>query len=207
MKFIILLSLTGVLVSACGSTTNLPSPVIQIEAQFQPYVNQFIQASSTVNKPTIITSLIVQMVPTLDNDQEAGVVGECTTSNGYPTINIGENYWDTVGEDSRQQLFFHELGHCVLGRVHRPDLNNGEDLSIMNPYVMDSAIYEANINQYFYELFWKQDLVSELPLVNPYSYPPTLTPSETTTATSINVTKVSVKSSTTKLHLRCPAGS
>jgi hypothetical protein len=162
----------AVITSACGSSSDItlttPAPVVSVQPEFQSYVQAFVETAAQEGKPVTITNLIVKMTPTLDNDADAGVVGLCTQGPyTNPTIQIGQNYWDTVDNDGRQDLVFHELGHCVLNRVHRPDLDNGVQLSIMNPYVMDDPLYSDNLLQYYHELFWEQDLVSALPLINP----------------------------------------
>jgi hypothetical protein len=63
-----------------------------------------------------------------------GVKGQCVhQADDAKTVNIDLNFWNENDHFSKEFLFFHELGHCVLGRNHLDDVNeNNRCISIMN---------------------------------------------------------------------------
>lgn len=71
--------------------------------------------------------------------------GTCTY--GSPLkVSINPYNWNKYDTAWRESLIFHELGHCVLGRGHRPIYNSkGRALSIMNgtgiPYSDEYVAY------------------------------------------------------------------
>jgi len=81
------------------------------------------------------------------------VIGTCYKGGGIvPTIVIEEDYWDNSTDLIREQLLFHELGHCVLDLDHNNTLNNGVPISLM---------HESVINEYWYKLY-HDDYLNEL---------------------------------------------
>lgn len=73
-----------------------------------------------------------------------------------PEIYISRYYWnssDLSSWSSKEQLMFHEMGHCILNRRHRNDTVNGYQASIMNSYHFAGPLYENNYNAYMAELF------------------------------------------------------
>src|SRR5919199_1537692 len=59
-----------------------------------------------------------------------------------PTITLStESYcWQSASASERECLVFHELGHCLLSRIHKTDrFPNGAFVSLMNPD--DISIY------------------------------------------------------------------
>ena len=94
---------------------------------------------------------------TIDFDHERMVdLGQCETGGflSNPHIRINEAKWMYLGETQREILIFHELGHCVLNRLHRLDFgSDGNPASIMYPTVIAGIIYERNKEYYLRELF------------------------------------------------------
>jgi hypothetical protein len=71
-----------------------------------------------------------------------------------PEIRINRQFWKVASMISREQLMFHEMGHCVLGRPHNASEYLGYyPLSIMNPYFFGDNLYTVNYNSYVNELF------------------------------------------------------
>ena len=91
------------------------------------------------------------------------VLGYCETSAlGARDIVIDQDYWAKSIDLDREQLMFHELGHCLLGRKHRTDLKrtNGRPVSIMYPTILGSVTYHENesvYGDYLRELFTNMD--------------------------------------------------
>jgi hypothetical protein len=135
------------LVSACGRN------VYQIDPSFQPFVDSFLKDMST-NRPdlNVPANLIVQFGPTPYNDE-----GECLTAPfTTPTVNISQICWDNYTDLEKTVIIYHELGHCVLGRVHTSVMNGQWPISIMNPVpmrVFGSDHFQLTETAYIQELF------------------------------------------------------
>ena len=80
------------------------------------------------------------------------------------TIHISKFFWDTLSEAGREQLVFHELGHCVLGRRHLNEFHKLDPItgnpvtgelvvSIMHFHLMRDHHYETFYGHYLSELF------------------------------------------------------
>ncbi len=58
--------------------------------------------------------------------------GLCRTVAARSEIVIDRRRWDILSEQNREQLMFHELGHCILKRSHCNEKLNGTPVSIMH---------------------------------------------------------------------------
>lgn len=69
------------------------------------------------------------------------VAGYCFEMPGIKYIHIDYNWWFKMkNEKVKEELIFHELGHCILNRGHTKeriyeDTPGGRPKSIMYPYV------------------------------------------------------------------------
>lgn len=87
------------------------------------------------------------------------IVGQC---DGIGTVQIDPTNWTTLQDLGKEQLIFHELGHCVLGLGHNrtmiefTDSNNNTQFipeSIMYPQEFGNFLfYQQNLNYYHNEL-------------------------------------------------------
>lgn len=80
-------------------------------------------------------------------------------SDGYKQIRVNSKYWTMLGELGKEELVYHELGHCVLNRDHTDSFTvlwpQGYSIpnSIMYPYVFgDSFFYSIYREHYVQEL-------------------------------------------------------
>jgi hypothetical protein len=53
----------------------------------------------------------------------------------------------------KEQLLFHELGHCVLNRKHCDLVVNLDPISLMHPKMLKSEYYKNNRDELIEELF------------------------------------------------------
>ncbi len=68
------------------------------------------------------------------------------------SIEIDPTFWNGASDDEREELLFHELGHCILGREHdETKLYLNIPKSIMYPYVFGWA-YKKYRSYYVEEL-------------------------------------------------------
>ena len=158
MKYLIILALLTL--SACAPT--LKGEGLKVDPAFSPYLTNFINQSYLVGKPVSVNDLTIEFDPNIQsrvptNSMVLGVCDQRTLSNSI--ISINPSFWKYASNADREQLLFHELGHCVLSRDHDTtrvgsiDTNSGHALSIMYPYHMGTQAYTNNYDYYMKELF------------------------------------------------------
>lgn len=125
---VILLSLTG-----CQSSSQ-PEPVqYSVPAEVEPYLKSFREEATKRNKSVSTDNLIV----TFGTAQAEDICGQCILENGKTPriiLNSDDFCWETANTNERECLVFHELGHCLLNRLHKTEtFPNGAYVSLMNP--------------------------------------------------------------------------
>ncbi len=155
-KTLVFCALLGVSASACAPKEKQHDSFLQVDAPFQDFVHNFETVSAEEGQSVSISDLVVQFgnTPTLN---ETGV---CEwADNETPKITVNQRIWNTLNDYDKQEVIFHELGHCVLKRVHQNSemmAYNGTvqvAASIMYPYRISGTIYRDNITHYHDELF------------------------------------------------------
>src|SRR4051812_36511670 len=104
--FSLTLLMTSLVLQGCGRR----DPVLDV-GEFAPYVRDFEQTGAKVGVAVKVEDLIIKFGD-LPNPRERGaceIVGDKT-----PSITISKKKWARLDEYERQQLLFHEMGHCVL---------------------------------------------------------------------------------------------
>jgi len=153
----------GLLVLFAMTACGVPQQGIHIDPQMETYYDSYLQRGADQGVSLNVQNLVMEFNSALPTN----VLGECTsyTDGSSNTVDISTQYWAELDDWGREELTSHELGHCIIYRVHRPDENNGLPLSNMNAYFFDPSIYVANFAQYQYEMFHQADLASALPLL------------------------------------------
>jgi Putative phage metallopeptidase len=138
MKKIILYILLICQIVSCKTDIEVaPTLVYQVPQEVESYVDKFIEEAKMRGLEFKKQNLILEFSTTLPQD----VCGQCSQVLENPTkyqrkIKIANNSrcWTSAKVQSRETLIFHELGHCLLGRIkHKDDyLPNGAPTSIMN---------------------------------------------------------------------------
>ena len=107
-------------------------PVYDVPAEFQPLISSFIQEAAQRGDTLVINNLIMKY----DSSQSNKYCALCNSLSLEPnvqkiiTVNPKVHCYNNAQE--REALFFHELGHCILGRSHDNRLlPNGDPRSIM----------------------------------------------------------------------------
>lgn len=111
-------------------------------------------------------NLIIQF-GTLGTKSSNGMeVGICETGpvglNGSEAykVTVDTNFWNSADDYTRESLLFHELGHCLLNRLHKNDKTViGTPVSIMNAILVRGDVY--NYNQSTYDDFVKELFTGE----------------------------------------------
>jgi hypothetical protein len=147
--YILKVCLGGVLLVAsvgCGK-----APKLEVEAEFVPFVEKFQAEAAANGRPLQITDLVVKF----GDMQSSSETGACEINGDEtPTITVSQAAWNRRSDAEREELMFHELGHCALKRQHNSQrMQDGRPASIMNPYALGRYTYEAHREEYIAELF------------------------------------------------------
>src|ERR1035437_9360839 len=126
------LSIVTLLLSACG-TANSAAPVV-VDSDLLPYMQSF---GIEMQKDTGNVSASFR-------DLAPPTLGFCEVwSDDTRSISIDRTSWSGMTPLGREELMYHELGHCVLNLLHD---NSTVDVpagticgSIMNPYWFGDA--------------------------------------------------------------------
>jgi hypothetical protein len=90
----------------------------------------------------------------LPTDDGGRIVGMCDPYIPVRTVVFDKETWPTYSDSEKEELVFHELGHCVLDRDHDSTKIDGMPMSIMYPYDSIPA-YPIFRDAYIKELFTK----------------------------------------------------
>jgi hypothetical protein len=129
--------LCTVILIACEEEP-LPQPVDRVIPELvRPYVDQFMVEAEKRGVQLDTSKLSFgfdrDVTISLAGDQKT-VVGSCSRSDNLNLVTIDtlNALWLLSGYLGKEEIVFHELGHCLLHRVHRDDrLVSGEFASIM----------------------------------------------------------------------------
>jgi hypothetical protein len=149
-KLFILLLLTG-----CGKNISdflnkddEPYKVSNTDPIFNKYVESFERNFKVkVNVPIVFKPI---------DNMYAGV---CYTWTNYREVNINKSLWKHFTEEQKEQLIFHELGHCVGDLPHDNVHVNNCPKSVMRSFMFSefeiANCYLPNKNSYINELYNK----------------------------------------------------
>ncbi len=143
-----LLILLPIFLIGCG---NNKVPVIDVE--FKPYVELFRTYHVLHDKDYFYQiSTDINFGYIAQPSTESTILAFCMIGQNY--VIVDESHWHKASELQKEQLVFHELGHCELGRHHDDDvLSDGIQVSLMNQYQLPENVYKFYREQYIYELF------------------------------------------------------
>ena len=159
----------------------LPKKVIHhIDEEFQPYIEEFIYRSKGLVERRDFKYVTIRLVEDIKGD----TVGTCLPWLFNRVIEIEKKSWDRYGQIDREQLMFHEFGHCILWREHTepPEktggfvnwlenlmfkiglwkkkgyMDDGCPVSYMHPRMIGSDCVEKHYEYYMEELFSHRDV-------------------------------------------------
>lgn len=129
-------------ITACASASkpiNEHREVAEIVREFEYFCN------CRVDIPIYFTSF------------DSSVIGMCYGFLGpyfLKSIDLDKEYWDNASFYQKEELLFHELGHCILNRMHDDRMIPSgfpHPYSIMYPYTFYQ--YQYHRDYYIEELF------------------------------------------------------
>lgn len=126
-----------------------PYKVRKTDPSFYEYIERFERDFNlTVKVPVVFKAL---------EDKYAGVC--LKWQDGYREININTTYWNQYTEYQKEQLIYHELGHCVVDLKHDDDVLNGCPKSIMRSFMFSTfeidRCYDPFRTDYIVEMYNK----------------------------------------------------
>ena len=150
-----LLSILSLLIFvSCGGTydfieTNEILGTGDKDSKLAPYLNDFERDIRASIPSSLSINVVNQLInyckgqPGCDSDDDLlpnNVDAVCWSNNGIgQKVEIRRSRWNDLSEESREQLIYHELGHCVLNKEHHNGYEDGSTgywcpSSIMNPF-------------------------------------------------------------------------
>lgn len=141
-KAAVTVALVTMVLLGCGPKDADP---IFVEPEMVPYFERFaekVQASTQ----GIWGIFIPQDLPT---------IARCVIhANGDRAVEVDPSVWARFNDDEREEMIFHELGHCALDLGHTTDLNSeGCPVSIMFPFAFAKSLcYTDHRDDYFLQL-------------------------------------------------------
>lgn len=134
-------------------------PAYNVHPEIEPYVKTF-RAKMTLAG---VNKSVGNLQASFADDLQVGEAGRCTIrttssetiSYSTPILKLSASLWDLMSYAEREKLIYHELGHCILSKLHLTTLNNQIPISVMYPYLssISEEIYTDNYGQYMAELF------------------------------------------------------
>lgn len=148
-----------VILQAC-KREEIPPKVREIPAIIEPYIELFEQEAASRGLDITIDNLIVEFEEDLRGGDAAGLCTFASESSPTPHIRLDTTSFNWQNNEfHRELLVFHELGHCILNRLHRDDeLPNGNFTSIMRS--TGEQLYGGNLN-YFKRDYYLDELFDE----------------------------------------------
>lgn len=135
------------------------------DPEFAPYVEEFVELTNNkliTQKIKYIDMEFVDMKDEMvDGKVEAAPAAVCHSTVYSSTEKIGKkitfnkNYWNTYSERQKTALVFHELGHCILGKLHNDTFipRSGCPKSLMFPAIIGNKCLQMHWKYYTDELF------------------------------------------------------
>jgi len=149
MKYLIML----LLITGCGKGfqdfINIGEPNFK-KAKTDPIFTPFIQSFEAEFNRRVKVPIVLKTI-------KQGYAGVCLVySNGYREIRINKDSWDYYNHEQKEQLVYHELGHCVFNKDHDNTLRENCPNSIMRSFMFNeheiNECYLPNYTHYMHNL-------------------------------------------------------
>lgn len=142
----------------------------QVDSGLQPFVDQFLASAEMRGQKITLKNLIIKLGNANDIKPQVNKIGYCLYKESVSgsilfedtdetnVVVIDKTFFEkeTTTDYNRRELVFHELGHCVLDRVHDERMAQGYPESIMYPSSVSMRnwlFYQQNEKNYIDELF------------------------------------------------------
>ena len=134
------------MLASCSDEKDDFVPVYNVPEEYQPLIDAFIEEAFLRGLTITLENLIIKH----DNELESAFCGTCNSNElkarfqKIIRFNPENQCW--INPQQKEALVFHELGHCILGRLHiNKKLPNGDAKSMMTPN--DISVYSPCVYQ------------------------------------------------------------
>ncbi|MEL7006593.1 MAG: hypothetical protein AAFN93_28295, partial [Bacteroidota bacterium] len=147
MKKLLCAIFIGIYITSCGSGEEEVARVI--EPQFAPYVDRFVAEARQMGFEYDLSKLDVVLVDEIVVDGITycgfGYYNYQNTGRQRVEISSRSDCWSDRSDLEREQLFFHEMGHAILRRLHdNSRLPNGYFKTMMCDQCDIYQVYDEN---------------------------------------------------------------
>ncbi len=153
MRFMLLWLAVSYAVTSCTTVNVFNDRLKQltyVDSAFQDtYENFFLEANNSGIR--IGPSKITIIFGNPKSKENPNAIGICSHEDNL--IVIEKQTWDKYDARDKEQLLFHELGHCLLNRDHCSLKDSDNIVSIMYPNMLPSDLYKSKRKAYIDELF------------------------------------------------------
>lgn len=110
-----------------------PEPTRVVPEIIEPYIQRFIAEGAARGYEISIDKLIVEFESPIGDENHPSANCATAPDLSTPIIKLDTTLtWWRLGDMTREEVIFHELGHCILGQPHRNGLlSNGDPVSLM----------------------------------------------------------------------------
>ncbi len=153
-----------------------PDPVepelYEVPEVIQPYIESFEMEAAKRGIDLDVTNLRVEFEGDLQDGTAAGLCTFASVSNPTPHIRLDTNSFNWQNNlFHREILVFHELGHCVLNRLHKDNfLPNGNIASMMRS--TGEQVYGGLLNSFKRDYYLDELFDENTPLPDWAANPP-----------------------------------
>ena len=140
----------------CGLSKKITFGFGEIDDAFKPHLEQWVKDAKKYHGPEYKLPHISVVFGGESDVKLLGpsVIGVCIPIPGNPVVKIHRDFWRFSSYTTREQLLFHELGHCILNRWHNDDTIFGDPVTIMHSYLNAAEYaYRKRREYYIKELF------------------------------------------------------
>lgn len=128
-----------------------------IDSDFIPIVQMFVYEARSRGHSVDLNNLSMTL-GSIRRKKTDRTVGYCVRDPmGGMVIKIHTTTWKAMDDYEKEELIFHEMAHCLIGREHCAKVDKDGPISIMHPLVLNSKYYKTH----------REELVDELFNINP----------------------------------------
>lgn len=141
------------LLSSCA-TIEVSPEIAYINPDLDKYVRIFVQEASKRGVEVSVDDLNVNFSDQIEVKGTPDAIGACYTGGDISQVKILSSSWEFSDEIEREALMSHELGHCVLFRLHCNALNSKKrPYSLMHSNSIVDQYFKEYRTYYYDELF------------------------------------------------------
>ena len=127
--------------------------LMYVDSELTGDLTKFV-AEGKLRGVTVNTSKLTMLLSKTGTKKEPYIIGTCQAANTKPLVIIDKKFYTKSSMPEREELVFHELGHCLLGRIHcNVKDKGGISVSIMEPILMSVNKFSKNRKEMLDELF------------------------------------------------------